>query len=311
MTGRRWEWYAAGLLLSLISMIASILANDAASSIAFLPVLALFLGLPLVAVVERKRIVPPWYVPLLSFLLGLAVTAAVLAIDLVLTSSSENAIFIASGVATVLNALQLMASRSSISVIWSMPRRMDKKTVAAASVFVVLLVLVAYTVVQPFPSKPITEFYLLNEDGKTTDMPYQVTVGENVNLTIGLANHEGRTIQYHVQVWLAGISSASDSNSTHSMYYLETISVTLEHTSMPLSGQWVPQYEHDYNLTVPMDGSLRLWFFLFFDEVPSELDGLAPMVDHYDDQGQALIEKARERQLLNLGIHLNSRAAGA
>ncbi len=311
MTGRRWRWYAAGLLLSLISMIASILANDAASSTAFLPVLALFLGLPLVAVVERKRIVPPWYVPLLSFLLGLAVTAAVLAIDLVLTSSSENAIFIASGVATVLNALQLMASRSSISVVRSMPRRMDKKTVAAASVFVVLLVLVAYTVVQPFPSKPLTEFYLLNEDGKTTDMPYQVAVGENVNLTVGLANHEGRPVQYHVQVWLAEMTSASDPNSTQAIYYLDTITVTLDHMPMPLSGEWIPQHEFDYNLTVPMDGSLRLWFFLFFDDVPSEYDGLAPMTDYYSDQGQALIEKARGRQLLSLGIQLNSRTAGA
>ena len=77
---------------------------------------------------------------------------------------------------------------------------------------------------------------------------------------------------------------------------------------MPLSGQWMPQYEFDYNLTVPMDGSLRLWFFLFFDEVPSELDGLVPMTDYYGDQGQALIKDARERQMLNLSIQLNARA---
>ena len=307
MNGLRWRWYAAGLLVSLISMIAGILANDTVSSIVFLPVLLLFLGLPLVAVLEWKRVVPSWYVLPLSFLFGLAVTAAVLVIDLALTSSSENVMFVASFVAAALNAMQLVASRSSISMVGSTPRRMDRKAVAAASVFVVLLVLVAYTMVQPFPSKPLTEFYLLNEDGKTTDMPYQVTVGENVSLTVGLANHEGRTIQYHVQVWLAGMSSASDPNSTHSMYYLETISVTLEHMPMQLSGQWAPQYEYDYNLTVPTDGSLRLWFFLFFDEVPSELDGLTSMTEHYADRGQALIEKARERQLLSLGIQLNSR----
>lgn len=308
MNGHRWRWYAAGLLVSLISLIASIFADDAISSVVFLPVLVIFLGLPLVGVVERKFTVPTWYVPLFSFLLGLAATAAALAIDMVLTSSSENVMVVASGVAVALNALQLAASRSSVSMVRSASKQRDRKTIAAASAFVVLLVLVVYTVMQPFPSEPLTEFYVLNEEGKSTDLPYQVTVGEDINLIVGLANHEDRTIQYHVQVWLANMSSASDPNSTHSMYYLETISVTLEHTPMPLSGEWVPQYEFDYNLTVPMDGSLRLWFFLFFDEVPYELDGLASMTDYYEDQGQTLIEDARERKMLNLGIQLNARA---
>ena len=312
MTGLRWRWYAAGLLLSLISMIAGILANDVVSSLAFLPVLVLFLGLPFVALVERKRAVPSWYVLPLAFLLGLVVTAAVLAFDLIVTSSSEHVMSVTSGIAAALNALQLVIFRSSEPLKWKEPskRSLDRKTAAAASIFVVLLILVAYTMVQPFPSKPLTEFYLLNEDGKTTDMPYQVSVGEKVNLTVGLANHEGRTVQYHVQVWLAGMSSANDPNSTRVMYYLDTITVTLDHMPMPLSGEWIPQYEFDYNLTVPTDGSLRLWFFLFVDEVPSEVDDLDTMINYYDE-GAALIEKARDRQMLSLGIQLYASAAGA
>jgi uncharacterized membrane protein len=309
MNGRRWRWYAAGLLLSLISMIAGILTNDVISSLAFLPVLVLFLGLPLVALVETKRAVPSWYVLPLAFLMGLVVTAAVLAFDLVVTSSSEHVMPVTSGIAAALNGLQLVIYRPSEPFKGNAPTkgRLDRKTAVAASIFVVLLILVAYTMVQPFPSKPLTEFYLLNEDGKTTNMPYQVSVGDRVNLTVGLANHEGRPVQYHVQVWLAEMTSASDPNSTQAMYYLDTITVMLDHMPMPLSGEWIPQHEFDYNLTVPMDGSLRLWFFLFFDDVPSKYDGLAPMTDHYSDQGQALIENARERQLLSLSIQLNAR----
>lgn len=310
MNGSRWRWYAVGLLASLISMIASIFASDEVSSLAFLPVLVLFLGLPIVGMIERRRVVPSWYVPLLSFLLGLAVTAAVLVFDIVLSSTSDNVLSVASGIAAILNAVQLVTSRSSSPLVRGTSWRMDRKTVAAASIFVVLLVLVTYTVVQPFPSKPLTEFYLLNEDGKTTDMPYQVVVGEDVNLIIGIANHEQRTVQYHVQVWLARMTSASDPNSTYSMYYLETISVTLEHMPMPLSGQWMPQHEFDYNLTVPMDGSLRLWFFLFFDEVPSEVSDLDPTTNYYG-KGTALIEQARDRQMLSLSIQLQAGAAGA
>lgn len=311
MIGRRWRWHAVGLLLSLISIMTSTLTNGVISSLAFLPVLVLFLGLPLVALVERKRAVPSWYALPLAFLLGLVVTAAVLAFDIVATSSSEHVMSVTSGIAAALNALQLVISRSSEPLKWKEPSKgsLDRKTAAAASIFVVLLIMVAYTMVQPFPSKPLTEFYLLNDDGKTTDTPYQVSVGEKVNLTVGLSNHEGRSVQYHVQVWLAEMTSASDPNSTRAMYYLDTAVVTLDHVPMPLSGEWIPQYEFDYNLTVPTDGSLRLWFFLFFDDVPSEFDGFVPMTDHYSDGGQALIEKARERQLLSLGIQLDAKAA--
>ena len=308
MTGRRWRWYAAGLMLSLLSMLAGILTNGVIASLAFLPVLVLFLGLPLVAVIERSRAVPSWYVLPLSFLLGLIVTALVLLLDLAVTSGSEHVMAAASSIAAALNGLQLVMEPRDAST--TSRRRPDRKTAAAASVFVVLLVLVAYTMVQPFPSKPLTEFYILTEDGKTTDLPYQVPLGENVSLIVGIANHERRTVQYHMQVWLEGMDSASDPNSTNSMYFLETINVTLDHMPMPLSGQWVPQYEFDYNFTVSMDGSQRLWFFLFFDEAPPEIDNLTPMTDYYDE-GTALIEKARDRQLLSLSIQLYGDVAEA
>lgn len=308
MTGRRWRWYAVGLILSFVSLLAGILASGVMASLAFLPVLVLFLGLPLVAVIERSRAVPSWYLLPLSFLLGLSVTAAVLMMDLAVTSGSEHVVPVTSGIAAALNGIFLVLSPRDASP--TPRRRIDRRTVAAASVFVALLVLVAYTVVQPFPSKPLTEFYVLNEDGKATDLPYRVSVGEDVNLIVGIANHEQRTVQYHVQVWLAGMDSASDPNSTNSMYYLDTISVTLEHMPMPLSGKWMPQHEFDYDLNVPMDGSLRLWFFLFFDEMPSEVDDLDPMTNYYDE-GTALIEKARDRQMLSLGIQLYASAAGA
>ena len=308
MTGRRWRWYAAGLMLSLLSMLAGILTNDVIASLAFLPVLVVFLGLPLVAVIERSRAVPSWYVLPLSFLLGLIVTALVLLLDLAVTSGSEHVMAAASSIAAALNGLQLVMEPRDAST--TSRRRPDRKTAAAASVFVVLLVLVAYTMVQPFPSKPLTEFYILTEDGKTTDLPYQVPLGENVSLIVGIANHERRTVQYHMQVWLEGMDSASDPNSTNSMYFLETINVTLDHMPMPLSGQWVPQYEFDYNFTVSMDGSQRLWFFLFFDEAPPEIDNLTPMTDYYDE-GTALIEKARDRQLLSLSIQLYGDVAEA
>lgn len=302
---RRW-WYVAGLLLSLISLLASILADDTVSSLAFLPVLMIFLGLPLVAFIERSRTIPSWFVFPLATLLGLGVASAVLVIVLAITSGSDHVILVASGIATALNGLQIVLGPRE-DVVHSM-KSIARKDAAAASAFIILLILVLYTVVQPFPVQQLTQFYLLNEEGKTTNMPYQVVVGEDIELTIGVANHEGRMVQYHVQVWLAEMGSLKDPNSTLSMYYMDAISFTLDHMPMPLSGQWVPQHEFDYNLTVPTTGPLRLHLFLFFDEVPSEFDDLVPGEEYYDE-GLKLIEMARERRLLSLSIALNAKAA--
>jgi len=278
MTDRRPGWYLAGLTVSIISAVAGLLLDDAViTSLLFLPVLALFLGWPLVGLIGRRRSVPTWYAPVLAFLMGVSVTAALLAVELFAAPGAEVVIPAASAIAAVLNAMQLpLALRSAGGAAQKARARLDRKRAAAASCFVILLALVAFTMVQPFPSKPLTEFYLLNENGGASGMPYQATVGGKINLTVGVANHEGRTVQYHVQVWMARLGSAADPNSTEAMYYLDNLTVELDHTPMPLSGQWVPQYEFNSSLNVTMDGTYRLWFFLFFDEVPSELDGLIP-----------------------------------
>jgi len=313
MNDRRIQWYLAGLLLSIISAIAALLLDDATISLMFfLPVLFFFLGWPLVGLLDRWRKVPHWYMPLLAFLFGLTLTAIIASIEMKLFSTTMWTVLIASLMAAILNMVQLLLSPIAPSPVDSeeistVPG--GSKRQVAASCFAILLILVACTIVQPLSTGELTEFYLLNEEGRASELPKYLTVGDSVNLTLGIANHEGRPVQYHVQVWLAQMGDANDPNSTQSMYYLETISVQLNDTSMPLDGKWQPQHEFDYNLTVPIDGPLRLWFFLFFDEVPDGSEELTPMADYWDDdywneQMRSLIEDPRSNQVLSLSIQL-------
>lgn len=308
MIDRRPGRYIIGLLLAVASVAASLWSEGILSSLLFLPVLLFFLGWPLVGLLERRRAVPSWYAPLLACAFGLGVTASIAAVELAVFGAVDSTVAAASGLAAVLNAAMLVISLRTAAPTErpaaKAPR--DRKQFVAASCFIVLLVLVAYTVVQPFPSKPLTELYLLNEDGVASGMPYRVEVGDQLNLTVGLANHEGRPVEYHVQVWLARLGQSTVPNSTVNMYYLDTLSVRLDSVPMPLSGQWVPQHESDYNLTVPLDGTFRLWFFLFFDEVPAELSDLTPMVDYQSEHTLALIEKSWTRQILAVSIQLSA-----
>jgi len=241
------------------------------------------------------------------------VTGGIAAVELAFSSDISLTFLIASLLAAALNALQLIlavgVARPSEDVA-PVKVPVDRRRAVAASFFIVLIVLVAYTVAQPFPSKPLTEFYLLNEDGHASDLPYKVKAGDHIDLTVGIANHEGRPIHYHVQVWLARLDQATAPNSTVNMYYLDTLSVRLDSVPMPLSG-WVPQHEFDYGLDVPMEGNFRLWFFLFFDEVPAELKYLTPLVDYQSEQTLTLIEKSWSRQILALSIQLSVAPAEA
>ena len=304
MIGWGRGWFATGLIISIISILVSVVADGAISSLIFLPVLIIFIGLPIVHFIRNIRTIPNWRIIPISFLIGLIVTATILSLNIIISSSSDHVITVASSISAVLNGIQLILLRNVRS---AKLKYFDKKTTVAASIFITLLILVAFTIVQPFPSKPLTEFYILNEDGKTTDMPYHTSTGGVVNLTVGIANHETRTIEYHVQVWLAEMGDRTDPNSTRTMYYLDNHSVTLNHTPISLSGEWLSQYEFDYNVEIPtgVSGSLRLWFFLFADEVPVEYDDLELLTNHYDE-GLSLIEKAHEREILSLSILLHA-----
>ena len=109
MNDRRLRWYFTGLLLSIISAIAALLLDDATISLMFfLPVLLFFLGWPLVGLLDRWRKVPRWYMPLLAFLFGLALTAVIASIEMTLFSTTVWTVLIASLMAAILNMVQLL-----------------------------------------------------------------------------------------------------------------------------------------------------------------------------------------------------------
>jgi len=63
-------------------------------------------------------------------------------------------------------------------------------------------------------SDAFTEFYILGSNGTASDYPRNLSVGEDVTVILGIVNHEFRTINYTIDIWL--INQTIDS-SFHSL----------------------------------------------------------------------------------------------
>lgn len=73
------------------------------------------------------------------------------------------------------------------------------------SVILILSIILAvgttvYIIVKPHQGEKFTEFYILGENGKAADYPTNLTVGETGNVTIGIVNHEYKTVNYTLVV---------------------------------------------------------------------------------------------------------------
>lgn len=63
----------------------------------------------------------------------------------------------------------------------------------------------SYTIATPKDGEEFTEFYILGPYGIAADYPRSVTVGQKVEVTVGIVNHENDTVSYRLLVMLNGI----------------------------------------------------------------------------------------------------------
>ena len=81
------------------------------------------------------------------------------------------------------------------------------RTTALTAVLAILLGLAILgtilIVVFPHPGEPFTELYLLGPEGKASNYPTNLTVGQTGNVTVGVVNQENANADYTLVVTLA------------------------------------------------------------------------------------------------------------
>lgn len=94
---------------------------------------------------------------------------------------------------------------TSIAEVFKCKSRLDKFISIALVLSIILAVsMTAYAATTPVHGEKFTEFYILGANGKTSDYPTNLSVGERSNILIGIINHENTQTNYHMVVQLNG-----------------------------------------------------------------------------------------------------------
>jgi uncharacterized membrane protein len=144
------------------------------------------LGIPLDAT--------PWGVRVRTVLVAQALVVAVL---LVLAAVRRGRLD------PVARAAPLDEVRAAIATAWARRNAIGGGSRLVQVAIIVALVAsvgaTAYTVATPLPSERYTELYVLGPDGTIEGVPSNATVGEAVELTVGVTNHEFEPETYGIQ----------------------------------------------------------------------------------------------------------------
>ncbi|MBO8183278.1 MAG: DUF1616 domain-containing protein [Archaeoglobus sp.] len=149
---------------------------------------------------------------------------------------------------------------------WEEMGRLDKVlTVILVISIVAAISALIYVIVTPKQGEKFTEFYILGPSGKAEGYPRELKKGEIAEVIIGIANHEYRVVNYTVEIWLVNATFENNTTILHHMFFVDSFSVTLNHTDVNIEGNWTPQWEKVFNFSINRTGSYKLWFLLFKD----------------------------------------------
>jgi uncharacterized membrane protein len=146
--------------------------------------------------------------------------------------------------------------------------RKERWTVIVSIACITIMISMAWYALAGVHQEKFTEFYVLNEQGQAFNYPSNLTVGEEGFIIVGLANHEGRTVNYTVEVWLLNYTLVDMAVNVTQMYYIDSFTVVLESVAYKLDEDWVPQYEKELSLNLTAPGNYSLIIMLFDDVTP-------------------------------------------
>ena len=142
-------------------------------------------------------------------------------------------------------------------------------TIILAVSIIIAPISLTYVILSPRTEKTFTEFYILGPDYTADSYQKELAIGENTNVIIGVANHEHKTINYTIEIWLLNQSiifnetTFEDETVNDHMWYINKINVTLDHIQADVEEPWEPQWEYNFTFNITRKGEFNLLFLLF------------------------------------------------
>ena len=134
---------------------------------------------------------------------------------------------------------------------------------------VITFITVFYVIAIPRTGEKFTEFYLKDSKELKLDNINKISIGSPSIITIGIINHEYKTIKYTIELWLVNqtinYNESSKKNETiyNHMYFIDKISIKLNHTPLQTGNPWKAQWEYKYTFSINEAGNYNLYFLLY------------------------------------------------
>ncbi|KAA0004124.1 MAG: DUF1616 domain-containing protein [Thermoplasmata archaeon] len=113
-------------------------------------------------------------------------------------------VFVLASIATIRWYKIEPEKRFCISFEMELPRdKVDRVlTISLLFAIAISIFLLIYIIATPHEGEKFTEFYILGPGGKAEGYPTNISTNETAKVIIGIANHEGKPINYTVETWL-------------------------------------------------------------------------------------------------------------
>jgi len=116
-------------------------------------------------------------------------------------------------------------------------------TIILAITIIVAMASLVYVIATPKIGEKFTEFYLLGPGSIADDYPRNLTMGENAGVSIGIVNHEYKTVNYTIEVWLINQSTYYDESENenltvyHHMWFMDSMNTSLPHVDLNIENE--------------------------------------------------------------------------
>jgi len=141
--------------------------------------------------------------------------------------------------------------------------------ILASSIIIAPASLAYYAILSPRTEETFTEFYILSPEGTAEGYQRNLVIGENTSVIIGIANHEHKTINYTIEIWLSdqslvyNLTTFEDETVYNHLWYMHKMNVVLDHTPANIEEPWEPQWEYNFSFNITRKGNFKLLFLLF------------------------------------------------
>jgi len=190
---------------------------------------------------------------------------------------------------------------------WENSSKLDKTlTIILIITIITSIGTLSYVITHPKPEEAFTEFYILGPNGKASNYPTNLTVGQNATIIIGIVNHEHKNVTYYIQIWLVNLTWNNTTNTTiiHEMYPMPGwFNVTLKSIPVNSENNWTPEFEKNYTLSINKPGEWQVWFLLFKNK-PPKIPPTPPDGNYAKTNTKNLILKAINGSIQSLKLNV-------